>query len=96
MAFTKYTIILTIFCFFLIQELQINGGNQPIMVAAQGYDCGGKCNYRCSKSPPKDCLTNCLFCCNLYKCVPPGTSGNREACPDYAKHPDYLGKPLCP
>ncbi|CAL0300648.1 unnamed protein product [Lupinus luteus] len=98
MAFTKSTLILTIVCFFLIQELKINAENQPIMVAEEKYDCWGRCNNRCKgPSLPKDCLNHCLFCCDWYKCVPPGTAGkNREACPDYAEHPDYCGKPLCP
>ncbi|KAE9618358.1 hypothetical protein Lal_00047882 [Lupinus albus] len=94
MAFTKCTLILAILCFIFIHELEINGGNQPIMAAA--IECGEKCNFRCSKSSDKDCLTNCIFCCGKCNCVPSGTSGNRQECPCYDTWPNYLGDPLCP
>ncbi|CAL0300647.1 unnamed protein product [Lupinus luteus] len=97
MAFTKCTLILAFLCFIHTQKLGINGGNQPIMAAAQGIaDCGGKCDYRCSESSDKDCKTNCIFCCGKCNCVPSGTSGNRQECPCYDKWPNYLGDPLCP
>ncbi|OIW20310.1 hypothetical protein TanjilG_08284 [Lupinus angustifolius] len=99
MAFTRCTLILTILCFILIQELEINGGNQPIMVAADDkIDCAGKCSYRCSKSPPDaDCPFLCDNCCKVCNCVPSGTAGNnRNECPCYEKLANYFGKPYCP
>ncbi|KAL3824216.1 hypothetical protein ACJIZ3_020245 [Penstemon smallii] len=44
-------------------------------------DCGGLCNSRCRvHSRPKLCKRACGTCCVRCKCVPPGTSGNREMC----------------
>nr|GMD25858.1 gibberellin-regulated protein 3-like [Ipomoea batatas] len=44
-------------------------------------DCGGLCKSRCSvHSRPNVCTRACGTCCVRCKCVPPGTSGNREAC----------------
>nr|GMD24261.1 gibberellin-regulated protein 3-like [Ipomoea batatas]GMD27629.1 gibberellin-regulated protein 3-like [Ipomoea batatas]GMD28886.1 gibberellin-regulated protein 3-like [Ipomoea batatas] len=44
-------------------------------------DCGGLCKNRCSvHSRPNVCTRACGTCCVRCKCVPPGTSGNREAC----------------
>ncbi|KAI4346397.1 hypothetical protein L6164_007294 [Bauhinia variegata] len=97
MAFTRNTLILAIFCFLLIQELEmINGGNQHMVVAEQ-IDCAAKCNYRCSKSwKPKMCLKTCNTCCQRCNCVPPGTSGNKEVCPCYAQMTTHGGRPKCP
>ncbi|XXG46534.1 hypothetical protein AAC387_Pa02g1352 [Persea americana] len=44
-------------------------------------DCDGLCAVRCSlHSRPNRCARACGTCCLRCKCVPPGTSGNREAC----------------
>ncbi|KAF1896424.1 hypothetical protein Lal_00034122 [Lupinus albus] len=65
-------------------QLEIYGGIHHT-VEAQQIDCGGKCNYRCSKaSRPNRCLRACNTCCERCNCVPPGTSGNTELCPCYA------------
>ncbi|CAL0300650.1 unnamed protein product [Lupinus luteus] len=95
MAFTKCALILAIISFIFIQELAINGGNQPIM--ASDPECFGKCDHRCSESTEKDCKMHCVFCCGQCNCVPSGTSGNREECPCYDKWPYYIpGKFMCP
>ncbi|XVE57081.1 hypothetical protein DITRI_Ditri04bG0063400 [Diplodiscus trichospermus] len=56
----------------------VRGGNRRLM---QEIDCGGLCKQRCSlHSRPNRCNRACGTCCLRCKCVPPGTSGNREAC----------------
>ncbi|KAK7279715.1 hypothetical protein RJT34_24772 [Clitoria ternatea] len=60
-------------------------------------DCGGKCNYRCSKADRHGmCIRACNSCCNKCNCVPPGTSGNKDMCPCYASLTTHGGKPKCP
>nr|CAD1826603.1 unnamed protein product [Ananas comosus var. bracteatus] len=44
-------------------------------------DCAALCAGRCSQhSRPNLCARACGTCCSRCKCVPPGTSGNREMC----------------
>ncbi|KAI5410171.1 hypothetical protein KIW84_055595 [Lathyrus oleraceus] len=58
--------------------LTVRDGNRRLM---QDIDCGGLCNSRCSvHSRPNLCNRACGTCCVRCKCVPPGTSGNRELC----------------
>ncbi|KAL3575275.1 hypothetical protein D5086_023376 [Populus alba] len=60
--------------FFL--QLVVRGGNRRLL---QDIDCGGLCTQRCSlHSRPNLCNRACGTCCVRCKCVPPGTSGNRE------------------
>ncbi|KAF9671536.1 hypothetical protein SADUNF_Sadunf12G0057700 [Salix dunnii] len=59
-------------------QLAVRGGNRRLM---QDIDCGGLCKQRCSlHSRPNLCNRACGTCCVRCKCVPPGTSGNREVC----------------
>ncbi|KAL5715716.1 hypothetical protein ACHQM5_017500 [Ranunculus cassubicifolius] len=59
--------------------------------------CVSKCNYRCSKaSRHKMCIRACNTCCHRCNCVPPGTSGNKDVCPCYAKMKTHGGRPKCP
>ncbi|CAL9041667.1 gibberellin-regulated protein 3-like [Musa acuminata AAA Group] len=52
-------------------------GKPPVPV----IDCAGLCGVRCSRhSRPNLCKRACGTCCFRCKCVPPGTSGNREMC----------------
>ncbi|CDP01901.1 unnamed protein product [Coffea canephora] len=52
--------------------------------APKPIDCGAACGYRCSKTKrPNLCKRACGSCCAKCSCVPPGTSGNYEACPCY-------------
>ncbi|KAG5075345.1 hypothetical protein JHK84_056576 [Glycine max] len=72
-------------------------GEDLHMDAAKNIDCGGKCNYRCSKtSRHKMCIRACNSCCKTCSCVPPGTSGNRDMCPCYASLTTHGGKLKCP
>ncbi|GFP85953.1 snakin-2 [Phtheirospermum japonicum] len=62
-----------------------------------GVDCGGLCAVRCKLSGrPNLCKRACGTCCNRCQCVPPGTYGNYEACPCYAKLTTRGNKPKCP
>ncbi|GJM88675.1 hypothetical protein PR202_ga04766 [Eleusine coracana subsp. coracana] len=64
---------------------------------AHAIDCGASCSYRCSKSGrPNRCLRACNTCCQRCGCVPPGTSGNENVCPCYAKMTTKNGRHKCP
>ncbi|CAI9757477.1 unnamed protein product [Fraxinus pennsylvanica] len=53
----------------------------PAPAPAHRLDCGGLCKYRCSQHSRQNlCTRACGTCCVRCKCVPPGTSGNREMC----------------
>ncbi|KAK7286506.1 hypothetical protein RJT34_21548 [Clitoria ternatea] len=60
------------------EPLIVRDGNRRLM---QDIDCGGLCKSRCCMhSRPNLCQRACGTCCVRCKCVPPGTSGNRELC----------------
>ena len=61
-------------------------------------DCGGLCKQRCSlHSRPNLCSRACGTCCVRCKCVPPGTSGNREVCGTcYTDMTTHGNKTKCP
>ncbi|XP_043710066.1 snakin-2-like [Telopea speciosissima] len=60
-------------------------------------DCGAACATRCQQSKrPRLCQRSCGSCCFRCQCVPPGTSGNYEACPCYATMTTRGNKPKCP
>ncbi|PIN11386.1 hypothetical protein CDL12_16008 [Handroanthus impetiginosus] len=59
--------------------------------------CKDKCAVRCSKaSRQKRCLLYCGICCTKCNCVPPGTYGNKDACPCYRDLKNSKGQPKCP
>ncbi|XP_059280283.1 gibberellin-regulated protein 9-like [Lycium ferocissimum] len=59
--------------------------------------CGYACARRCKKSSRKNvCTRACKTCCARCKCVPPGTYGNKEACPCYARLKTHGNRPKCP
>ncbi|XP_027339125.1 snakin-2-like [Abrus precatorius] len=64
----------------------------------QDIDCGGLCKSRCSvHSRPNLCNRACGTCCVRCKCVPPGTSGNRELCGTcYTDMTTHANKTKCP
>ena len=68
------------------------------MVLAYFSDCGGLCKSRCSAhSRPNVCTRACGTCCVRCKCVPPGTSGNRELCGTcYTGMTTHGNKTKCP
>nr|UYE91517.1 snakin 6 [Mentha longifolia] len=59
-------------------SLVVRGANRRLLPYV---DCGQRCKERCSlHSRPNLCNRACGTCCVRCKCVPPGTSGNRELC----------------
>ncbi|KAL2321878.1 hypothetical protein Fmac_026257 [Flemingia macrophylla] len=75
--------------------LSVRDGNRRLM---QEIDCGGLCKSRCSlHSRPNVCHRACGTCCVRCKCVPPGTSGNRELCGAcYTDMTTHGNKTKCP
>ncbi|KAJ9677648.1 hypothetical protein PVL29_022566 [Vitis rotundifolia] len=73
----------------------VRDGNRRLM---QDIDCGGLCKDRCSlHSRPNVCARACGTCCVRCKCVPPGTSGNRELCGKcYTDMTTHGNKTKCP
>ncbi|XP_002982920.2 gibberellin-regulated protein 10 [Selaginella moellendorffii] len=62
-----------------------------------GYDCGGKCKYRCSNSwKPKMCNKMCNICCSKCFCVPNGPKASKKECPCYDAIRNDEGEPKCP
>nr|ABK22434.1 unknown [Picea sitchensis]ABK25425.1 unknown [Picea sitchensis] len=60
-------------------------------------NCGSACGKRCALASVKDrCLKYCGICCSSCQCVPPGTYGNKNACPCYRDMKNAKGKPKCP
>ena len=60
------------------------GFSFDLILSCTNSDCGAACGYRCSKTKrPNLCKRACGSCCAKCSCVPPGTSGNYEACPCY-------------
>ncbi|PIA40368.1 hypothetical protein AQUCO_02500216v1 [Aquilegia coerulea] len=61
-------------------------------------ECDKLCTMRCSlHSRPNVCTRACGTCCMKCKCVPPGTSGNREKCGYcYANMKTHGNKLKCP
>ncbi|PIA40985.1 hypothetical protein AQUCO_02300038v1 [Aquilegia coerulea] len=94
MAYTKMTLPLLVLCLLLTIELQVYSGE---WLAVEGIDCGSACEHRCSKSSRhKMCIRACNTCCSRCDCVPPGTSGNEDVCPCYAKMTTHGGRHKCP
>ncbi|KAL2893604.1 Gibberellin-regulated protein 3 [Bienertia sinuspersici] len=60
-------------------------------------DCKEKCHTRCSvASRYRTCIRACNTCCQRCNCVPPGTSGNANACPCWANMTTTGGRKKCP
>ncbi|XP_059631926.1 snakin-2 [Cornus florida] len=59
--------------------------------------CSYACARRCRKASRKNvCGRACKTCCTRCHCVPPGTYGNKNACPCYASLKTHGHKPKCP
>ncbi|KAL9449467.1 hypothetical protein AB3S75_011403 [Citrus x aurantiifolia] len=59
--------------------------------------CSQACNRRCKESSRKNmCHRACRTCCKRCHCVPPGTYGNKQACPCYASLRTHGNRPKCP
>ncbi|KAG8094328.1 hypothetical protein GUJ93_ZPchr0012g20685 [Zizania palustris] len=74
------------------------GGGEPTGGSnLKPWDCAPKCAGRCSNTQyKKACLTFCNKCCAKCLCVPPGTYGNKGACPCYNNWKTKKGGPKCP
>ncbi|KAF8404217.1 hypothetical protein HHK36_009100 [Tetracentron sinense] len=60
-------------------------------------NCHYACSKRCRKASRKNvCTRACGTCCMRCHCVPPGTYGNKNACPCYARLKTHGHKPKCP
>ncbi|KAL6318813.1 hypothetical protein AAG906_001286 [Vitis piasezkii] len=70
----------------------------PVFSTSTPHHCGGLCKDRCSlHSRPNVCVRACGTCCVRCKCVPPGTSGNRELCGKcYTDMTTHGNKTKCP
>ncbi|KAK6136677.1 hypothetical protein DH2020_029584 [Rehmannia glutinosa] len=100
MAIPK-VLIASIFLFLMVldgvQAIQTNGVTSNDMYTPKKIDCGGACAVRCKLSGrPNLCKRACGTCCARCNCVPPGTYGNTQACPCYAKLTTRGNKPKCP
>ncbi|KAK9285989.1 hypothetical protein L1049_025192 [Liquidambar formosana] len=90
MAFSRALIASLLLALLLLhpteahQSMGIDGAESPAPLP-QTIDCGAACEGRCQlSSRPNLCKRACGSCCDRCKCVPPGTSGNLDACPCYA------------
>ncbi|XP_008781527.2 gibberellin-regulated protein 9 [Phoenix dactylifera] len=60
-------------------------------------NCRFACARRCMKASRKNvCTRACGTCCLRCHCVPPGTSGNKNSCPCYARLRTHGHKLKCP
>ncbi|KAL5200735.1 hypothetical protein ABZP36_021938 [Zizania latifolia] len=64
-----------------------------LLLAVAFPQCAGRCSNTQYK---KACLTFCNKCCAKCLCVPPGTYGNKGACPCYNNWKTKEGGPKCP
>ncbi|KAL1225834.1 Gibberellin-regulated protein 9 [Cardamine amara subsp. amara] len=82
-------------------QIQTNDENQTAAFKRTHHshriNCGYACARRCREaSRKKMCHRACGSCCAKCHCVPPGTSGNKAACPCYAKLRTHGNKLKCP
>ncbi|EOY02298.1 Gibberellin-regulated family protein [Theobroma cacao] len=70
----------------------------PLPPVRTRKDCTPLCEQRCRlHSRTNLCMRACITCCDRCKCVPPGTSGNREMCGKcYTEMKTHRNKPKCP
>ncbi|WOG95188.1 hypothetical protein DCAR_0414494 [Daucus carota subsp. sativus] len=70
------------FIFSLVLLLLISHSQQQMEVSPAPSP--GACTERCKETKrPNLCKRACGSCCLKCNCVPPGTSGNYDACPCY-------------
>ncbi|XP_043712249.1 gibberellin-regulated protein 1-like [Telopea speciosissima] len=74
-----------------------SSGTQSPITKTTTIDCGSACVARCQlSSRPRLCNRACGTCCFRCQCVPPGTSGNYDACPCYANMTTHGNRRKCP
>ncbi|KAM3706513.1 hypothetical protein ACB098_03G155600 [Castanea mollissima] len=89
-------LVVLLFCVAQVEgDSVVKGANRRLLPFV---DCGGLCKERCRlHSRPNVCNRACGTCCARCKCVPPGTSGNREMCGRcYSDMTTHRNKPKCP
>ncbi|CAA0827691.1 Gibberellin-regulated protein 11 [Striga hermonthica] len=103
MAISKVLIIASlVLCLLVVNGVQaiqtnIEATSKVSYKPGPTIDCGASCKVRCSlSSRPNLCKRACGTCCSRCSCVPPGTSGNYETCPCYAKLTTRGNKRKCP
>ncbi|XP_074586538.1 cypmaclein-like [Curcuma longa] len=108
LCFKQLLFAMLLVCFLLNQDDHLANslveadsnfaGEQDIGKPAPALDCTGLCGTRCSaQSRPNRCLRACGTCCVRCKCVPPGTSGNREMCGTcYTNMTTHANRTKCP
>ncbi|CAO2815536.1 unnamed protein product [Amaranthus hypochondriacus] len=105
MAFSKALIaslLLSLFVLQLVHAMESETtsnhvGSNTGNVSESKIDCGAACAVRCSATKrPNLCKRACGSCCSRCNCVPPGTSGNYEACPCYAGLTTHGTRKKCP
>ncbi|KAI9201123.1 hypothetical protein LWI28_018561 [Acer negundo] len=105
MAISK-TLIFSFLISLLLLLLVLTQSNDDLLVIKnvtrshlrhQKIDCDAACGGRCElSSRPRLCKRACGTCCARCDCVPPGTSGNYDACPCYANMTTHGGRHKCP
>ncbi|XP_042507579.1 gibberellin-regulated protein 1-like [Macadamia integrifolia] len=89
-------LVLSLHLLQVVQADQLQGTNAQSPLSPT-IDCAAACATRCGESKrPNLCKRSCGSCCFRCQCVPPGTSGNYEACPCYASIITRGNKPKCP
>nr|XP_017251299.1 PREDICTED: gibberellin-regulated protein 11-like [Daucus carota subsp. sativus] len=94
-AFSRAFALLLLLIF--ITDFQQIAGLMNGPVAPPAINCTASCDTRCSETKrPNLCKRACGSCCGKCKCVPPGTSGNYEACPCYFNLKTHNNTRKCP
>ncbi|XP_022137473.1 snakin-2-like [Momordica charantia] len=106
MAVARFLLLLGVLVFLCLSEVYCEGQLEEGFEGVRGpnrrlmrfIDCGGSCKRRCgAHSRPKLCIRACGTCCARCRCVPPGTSGNREVCGRcYTGMTTHHNKTKCP
>ncbi|KAK4793890.1 hypothetical protein SAY86_011884 [Trapa natans] len=88
---SKAVVASAVLCLSLLHQLAVQADQTMVC------DCGEACAARCRLASRKNmCHRACGTCCARCNCVPPGTSGNRDVCPCYAKMTTHGGRLKCP
>ncbi|KAL3733350.1 hypothetical protein ACJRO7_022821 [Eucalyptus globulus] len=99
MALSRLCTTLLLFSLLLIHQaesdymvIQLNTAEEPAPLPLH-IACDARCRL---SSRPHLCKRACGTCCARCDCVPPGTSGNYDACPCYANMTTHGGRHKCP
>ncbi|XP_058190816.1 snakin-2-like [Rhododendron vialii] len=99
MAISKALIASIVLSLLVLDLVQAAHADQATGYTPTGkaMNCKGACATRCSlSSRPNLCNRACGTCCARCQCVPPGTSGNYDACPCYATMTTRDNRRKCP